>query len=107
MTDATTGCVTTSLPFLIVSISDPNAIAAGVSIYPNPSTDKFYLNFNEAVKGNAAVKLFNGVGQLIYVTEVNNVSGKVVELEKDLSKGIYFMQLTTEKGTFQTKIIRE
>lgn len=107
VTDATTGCIVTSLPFMIVSISDPNAIAAGVSIYPNPSTDKFYLNFNEAVLGNASVKLFNGVGQLIYVTEVNNVTGKTVELEKDLSKGIYFMQLTTEKGTFQTKIIRE
>ena len=53
------------------------------------------------------MKLFNGVVQLIYVTEVNNVTGKTVVLDKDLSKGVYFLQLTTEKGTFQTKIIRD
>ena len=106
VTDAATGCVVTSEPYLIVSFDDLNMEKAGVSIYPNPSKDKFYLNFHTGFKGNAEVKIFNTVGQEVYFKEISDPQGSVIELNKQLPSGYYILQLNCNKGVFQTKITK-
>jgi hypothetical protein len=107
VTDPVTGCVVTSQPYLIVSFFDPQLEEAGVSIYPNPSSSNFYLRFNEMFKGNAMVKLFNPIGQLIYQIEISSATGKTIPLEQQLSKGYYILQVTSSEGSYQTKLIKE
>lgn len=106
VTDAATGCVVTSEPYLIVSFDDLNMEKAGVSIYPNPSKDMFYLNFHTGFKGNAEVKIFNTVGQEVYYKEISDPQGSVVEISKQLPSGYYILQLKCSKGVFQTKITK-
>lgn len=106
VTDASTGCVVTSEPYLIVSIDELNMEKAGVSVYPNPSKDKFYLNFHTGFSGNAIVRLFNTVGQEVYYKEISDPQGSVIELNKQLPSGYYFLQLNCNKGVFQSKITK-
>lgn len=106
VTDQSSGCVVTSAPYLIVSIDELTMEKAGVSVFPNPSKDKFYLNFHTGFSGNAQVRLFNSVGQEVYFKEIADPHGSVIELDKHLPTGYYLLQLNCNKGVFQTKIAK-
>ncbi|MEP7170866.1 MAG: T9SS type A sorting domain-containing protein, partial [Bacteroidota bacterium] len=81
-----------------------------ISIYPNPNTGQFSLEFASDVKEeNDIIEIYNSLGQSIFK---NNISINEGENHKqiDLSKfpsGIYFLNLKTEKEVFRQKIIKE
>ena len=69
-----------------------------ISIYPNPITDRLFIKS----EGNIIVKVLNSLGQEVY-------SGTDKQINMNgLNQGIYFIQITNEKGhLLNKKIIKQ
>jgi hypothetical protein len=78
----------------------------GISVFPNPTTGVFNLTVTKAT-GDIGLGVYNLQGQLIYSSRVNAKPG-ANNYKVDLTghpKGIYYLQLTTEKATGVEKIM--
>jgi hypothetical protein len=72
--------------------------SSDISIYPNPSDGTFTI---EGIEGLAEIKIFNAFGEEIYLSE------KMLPTKITLTqaKGIYFINIITNKGAHYEKII--
>ena len=87
-----------------ISLSAEDFNKSSFSLYPNPVLDFITLQNPENIKiNNYSVLDMNG---RILISKPYSVSNEVIDLSS-LSKGIYFIQLDTEKGTLSKKIIKE
>ncbi len=73
-------------------------------IYPNPAKDIVCIQFNESTLEKKDIKILDASGRIILhkITDKSN-------LQLDISfmtKGIYFMQICTDKGTSIRKLIK-
>jgi len=68
-----------------------------IKLYPNPSDGQFYI---DGLEGDADISVFNVSGKKLH--EFENVNGKIDV--SDLVNGIYFIQITTEKGIVSKRI---
>lgn len=68
-------------------------------IYPNPNNGNFTLDINCNHAGDASLNIFNNLGQIVFrdQLELNKKTTKELKLDH-LPKGIYHVQLTSEKG---------
>ncbi|MBA2612717.1 MAG: T9SS type A sorting domain-containing protein [Bacteroidetes bacterium] len=75
-----------------------NSMEKNISIYPNPVTkgDNIILSSVEEINSTT---LYNFSGQKLFTTHDTTLA------TKDLSSGIYFLQLTTAKGVLTKKIV--
>ncbi len=88
-------------------IEDVNALSQSLSLYPNPTKDKVELSFN--VNSKVSIKVFSLTGQLIYTENVDKVSGEFhrsIDLST-VAKGIYTIQVVTDKESITRKVIRD
>ncbi len=78
--------------------------------FPNPSEGQFRLRFVLPDEGDTDIRVFSGTGQEVYRERLRNFSGeynKRIDLGNDLSRGIYFLQVTRNgKGMVERLIIR-
>jgi len=70
------------------------------SLYPNPVTNSFVINTNETIN-SVNVYSISGKKVMEYTSTLSRYS-----LE-NLSKGMYFVQITSSKGSVTKKIIKE
>lgn len=73
-----------------------------VSVYPNPATEKIYVQ--TAVRDNYSISLLNTNGQIV----MSDFRGAVSDFSLDissLSKGIYFLEVRSEKNLSKSKLI--
>ena len=104
VTDLTTGCESEVVDSKITTeVSSIEAIGSGISIYPNPNTGEFNVNFEGITSSvDVNVKISNNVGQVVYESVLNLTSNhsETVNLN-GLDKGVYFMNVTknNEKTT--------
>jgi hypothetical protein len=70
-------------------------------IYPNPSTGKFTLKFEEDLNG-AQIYVIDAMGKEIAKQEINEMNEVQMNIE---AKGFYFIKIQTEKGSSVKKII--
>lgn len=83
----------------IEGVNDQNKI----KIFPNPVKDRIFIEC--AGKKDLKMKIFNIVGDCVFLSNLNNESNSI-----DLSsliKGVYFIQLTDTDQTIQKKMIKE
>jgi hypothetical protein len=76
-------------------------------IFPNPSSEYLYIEFDEAIKGLILAELFTGRGQKVLRKECeikNNGQKEKLDLQ-GLSKGIYYLKLTMGEQIAFYKII--
>jgi hypothetical protein len=90
------------LPFIVYGqhgsgISDIDASI--LNVYPNPAKDQITINSSSLVK---EVRIFNMLGQVVLNQQVLNFN-PVVNVS-NIGSGMYFMQITTDKGQFTKKI---
>jgi hypothetical protein len=76
------------------------------TIYPNPFSDKFALEFKGLSQNTVTVYLFNATGQLILEKEQLLADSKVEIDAKELPKGIYFVKLIDGKNQTTLKVIK-
>jgi sugar lactone lactonase YvrE len=91
--------------FILSSVlSVDNFNESSFSLYPNPVLDHITLQNPENIQiKNYSVIDMNG---RVLISKPYSVSNEVIDLTS-LSKGIYFIQLDSEKGTLTKKIIKE
>jgi hypothetical protein len=77
-------------------------LKAGFTIYPNPTSDVFYIKY--ADEKPIQFTLFNSLGQIVYADD-NYFSDQKINI-KQLQKGMFFYRIETSKGTHIGKIIK-
>jgi beta-glucanase (GH16 family) len=75
-----------------------------IKLFPNPVNDKLNIEFSSLL-GEIKGTVYSLTGQKIQVFIQNSVD-KTIEIS-DLSEGIYFLKLETEKGTSTHKIVKK
>lgn len=75
-----------------------------VSVYPNPSNGTFTLKDFGFTKSN--LQIFDVSGKVVYSQEINNSSQATIDISQ-CSNGVYFYQLTDEKGSVRGKLVKD
>ncbi len=77
-----------------------------LAVYPNPSRDIFNVSFVSDEVQNLEMTITNVVGEAIYTADLEQFVG---QFTKEVSlvtypKGVYFLQITTDKGVVTKKL---
>ena len=84
-----------------LSIYNVNLLGQEIQIYPNPASDYLNISIPKGVE-ITAVSIYNAVGQRIFVTvEFENIN------ILNLSAGLYYISINTNKGVVNKTMIRE
>ena len=78
-----------------------------LDVYPNPSRDIFNVSFTSKEAQDLEVRVINVVGEVVYTEGLENFTGeyaKEIDLVK-YTKGIYFLEITTDNGVINKKLI--
>jgi len=78
------------------SVGENEALA--YTIYPNPSTGIFYINNANNVK---KYEIINAFGQQVASKDNNNQ--KLITVQIDEARGVYFLKITTKEGKTETR----
>ena len=84
-----------------LSVNNVNLLGQEIHIYPNPASDYLNVSGSKGVE-ITAVSIYNAVGQRIFVTvEFENI------YISNLSAGLYYISINTNKGVVNKTMIRE
>ncbi len=89
--------------FILFSGINEEYSEASIRVYPNPSSGIFTIQSSEHRVLGAAIEIVNVLGENIYSSQINSNKSEI-DLSKE-SNGIYFLQITTEKGIERKKIV--
>lgn len=76
-------------------------------IYPNPTSDIFNIKFNNLIVQDIKLKIINSIGEVVFSENIVGHTGgynQKIDL-KEKSKGIYFVEITTNDGVTKKKLI--
>lgn len=99
------GCVDTSSCITIIVVGI-NALTTNdnINIYPNPTSENIHIDFGTMEK-DASIKIYNTSGKLIqYQTQIQS---SLYQLELPEIAGVYFLEISTQKGFSYYKVIKE
>jgi hypothetical protein len=75
-------------------------------IYPNPATDKLYIEQTEIVETETLISIYDITGKLKY-QEVGKFNNNKIEINvQNLNNGIYFIELRTNNKQNMLKFIK-
>jgi Secretion system C-terminal sorting domain len=89
----------------LLAINASEAFSGNFNLYPNPTNDFIKISNNENIKITSII-LTDLNGRIVKSDKINNLSDFEINLT-ELSKGIYLMNIFSEKGSFNKKIIKE
>ena len=78
-----------------------------LDVYPNPSRDIFNVTFTSEDAQDLEVRVINVVGEVIYTENLEQFIGEYTK-QVDLAtytKGVYFLEITTNNGVVNKKLI--
>ena len=73
-----------------------------VEMYPNPATTSLTVAL---LKGEGALTIYNIVGEKVFTTKIINTQTEIDV--GNLPKGMYFVEVRTEKGVRRKKVVKE
>lgn len=79
-----------------------------LGVSPNPTNNAINICFEDKQSHSINIKVMNINGQVVYQEKLGNTSGKyskTIDLS-DVSKGVYLLQVVTDKETIQQKVIK-
>jgi hypothetical protein len=82
-------------------INEPSNLNS-INVYPNPSEGLFEIDFGK-ITGNKTITIYNLTGKQIFTSNTKNDFLELSLIEK--SKGVYFLNIQTEQGNKNTKLI--
>lgn len=86
-----------------LSVDDLSNINDKVTVYPNPFVEKITVSVKE--KERSEIKIFDVSGKLIVATKMNNLT-ETIYLPKELSSGMYILELKKNNESIRIKIIK-
>ena len=78
-----------------------------LDVYPNPSRDIFNVSFTSEDVQDLQVRVINVIGDVVYTEDLSQFVGeytKQVDLQS-YTKGVYFLEITTDNGVVNKKLI--
>ncbi len=92
------------------SINEQNNAIGTISLFPNPAKDRFSVKFNSTESGIVSAKLYSVCGQEIeaIISDKDFTVGANMlnfELQKNISSGVYFIQLDFNSKKIVRKLI--
>ena len=103
------GCISDPVTYIFTistGVENPNYVN-GLNIYPNPSEDVFTITFNSEKAQGYKLSVLNVLGEVLYTEKLNDFIGvysKQVSLS-NYSKAIYFLEIETDDGRVNKKLI--
>jgi glycosidase len=86
---------------LATDVEDPQQAVSELSVYPNPSSSRVFIQSSTDIKN---LQLFNLQGKLLKQSQPQKEN---VEIDiSNLPAGIYLLQISNGKTTYQEKLIR-
>ncbi|MDD2447851.1 MAG: T9SS type A sorting domain-containing protein [Tissierellia bacterium] len=91
-------------PILKIATSSLSEVGfnRSVEIYPNPSSKEININSQYIIN---SIEILNSLGQRVYREKINALN-KTIDISA-LNKGIYIIELKTDKGVIHRKFIKE
>ena len=84
----------------LASVSQNNTLENDVSVFPNPSTGIFTIEFSEKI---SAIEIYNTLGEKIYQSTITTLQSEINLSNKP--KGIYFLRIIAEDKIHTQKLI--
>jgi hypothetical protein len=81
-------------------IEENNGLSA--SVYPNPAKDRITIKLPGAITGTVAV--YSAIGTKLLEMKIENTAQAEILL-KDISSGVYMVQITAEKGSCSRRVV--
>jgi len=78
-----------------------NVFASGVKLYPNPASDFVNITFSTTSEG-VVVEIYDQLGRVVYSDKFESLASEMQISLEGISKGIYYVQITS-KGQKTTK----
>jgi PKD repeat protein len=104
------GCVNSATTYVLISGINDLGGDSNISIYPNPSDGNFIVELVLSENsGEVSIDILNTLGQEVFSSQ-QKISSAVIKQEMDLSdvaRGVYFIQIKTEKEFVRKKILIE
>lgn len=86
-------------------IKENQYASAMISVYPNPSNGQITVNLKDLKDKNYTLRVINTIGREISVEKLYNNSGKISKQISLNDKGLYFLELSSEKGKAVQKVV--
>jgi PKD repeat protein len=100
----TCGSVTTQkVPIFVVGTDE--AESAKVSLFPNPTTGKWTIDFKTPLSSTTTLVVSTVRGQVVKTVKLQPQSSQEFDFG-DLTNGVYFLHFTSERGNFVKKLIK-
>ncbi len=81
-----------------------DATDSGITIYPNPTSDRINLSFKE-IERDVTIRIYNPLGELIHTSVLNATQS--FDFVMPNAAGIYLIQVTNENGLLQNfKVVK-
>ena len=88
------------IPLVVTGIEDE--LSGNIKLYPNPTSSEFTVSIpQEAQLIN--LEIYNSLGQKVY--KYNGASGHQLNLQPNLTQGLYLVHIETDKGTIIKNLI--
>jgi hypothetical protein len=83
------------------------SLIENLSVYPNPSRDIFKVSFTSKDKQDLSVRIMNVIGEELTNENLEQFIGEYTKLINlsDNAKGIYFLEIETNEGILNKKLI--
>jgi hypothetical protein len=103
------GIVTAMDTLLPSGITETQSDVYNLSVYPNPNNGIFSVKVNVISQGTVSEKLTDILGRTAYENSLTNRSGEVKDQinVSGLAKGIYTLEVTTDKGKATKRVVVE
>ena len=90
-----------------IRVDGGSTIINNLDVYPNPSRDIFNVSFTSEDVQNLEVRIINVIGEVVYTENLEQFVGQYTK-QVDLvtyTKGVYFLEITTDNGVVNKKLI--
>lgn len=107
--NTTVACYSVKNNELVTGVHDLKVLNDLVTVFPNPATDKIYLQLNNKYSGEKIrkVKVIEITGREVY-NKVFDIPFTAFEIPvKDLASGAYFLSMETENSFAVQKFVKE
>lgn len=105
------GCNDTAAAIAVICTGiDEIADFSGFSLKPNPASDLLYVSYQLSEDATIKISVLDLTGRIIY-TPFNQSESKGVQHHEikisDFASGIYLLNFSTDKGSFNTKFVKQ